>query len=534
MNALISPPRGSARPSAKVERTQQAYSWPAPTGGMVANGNIAVSQPGTAYWLENWFCTATSIILRRGKVKKADVGGNGDPVRSLFTYQAGIVRRLFAANDTGTYDITASGTPSVAFACTDGNWVTVQMQASDGSMYLRGVNGTDTPFVFDGTDFDTTPALTFPGGESVTPEQLNYVWTYKQRLFFIQKETLDAWYLPAGQIGGELTKFSLGGLMRLGGHLVMGATWSRDTGSGLAAVCAFFSSEGEVAIYQGENPAEVQSWSLVGVYRIGKPLGPHSMIEAGGDLVIATDIGFIPLSRALDTDYAILGTQAVSENIVDLWNEEADLRSAGNWNAALWSSKQMVVVALPTVNDQPPRWLVTNAKTRGWSIYSGWSATCLAVLGNELFFGSEDGFVYTAEVSGMDDGNAYTGICLMSFDQMGTPGYKTASMMRAVFRGPYEVREKIVDRVDFDTSFPSPPSASQVTSDDAVWGDAEWGDAEWASSGTDRSTFQRWRAVHGGGEVHAPLVMVTSGSNVPADVELVRVDATFTSGEMVT
>lgn len=535
MSVRISPPRGTARPTSASPRALQSYSWPSPSLGLVANGNIAAPQPGTAYVLENWRCTATGVAIRRGKEKNATID---TPVKALFAYQAGTVAKHFASSDTAIYDITTVADPddvitgTGAHSCTSGKWVVIQTQASDGSTYLRGVNGTDTPFLYDGTSFATSPALTFasPDG-SKDPSVLSYVWSHKQRLYFIEKETLDAWYLPVGQISGELVKFSLGGLFKLGGTLVMGSTWSRDTGSGLNAMCAFFSSEGEVAIYQGDNPGDIASWSLVGVFRAGKPLGPKSMMDAGGDLLIATDIGFPPLSRALDTDFAILGSAALSESIIDLWNQEVDLRSA-DWNVAFWSRQQMVVVALPTVNDQPPKWLICNAKTKAWSVYSGWSATCLSVFDDWLFFGDEDGKIFRAETTGLDDGRAYTATCLPSFDQMGTPGYKTVSMLRAVFRGPNPVRAKVVDRSDYDVTIPPAPPASPVSSS-STWGDAEWGSSDWAKAGIERRVFQQWKSAYGGGEVHAPLVMVTSGANVPLDDELIRIDGVFTPGEVV-
>jgi hypothetical protein len=115
---------------------------------------------------------------------------------------------------------------------------------------------------------------------------------------------------------------------------------------------------------------------------------------------------------------------------------------------------------------------------------------------------------------------------------MGVPGYKTVSMLRAVFRGPNKPREKVVDRSDYDASIPTSPASSPVSSS-STWGDAVWGESQWAKAGIERLVFQQWRAAYGGGEVHAPLVMVTSGANVPLDDELIRVDATFTGGELV-
>lgn len=558
MNVRISPARGSARPTSAVQSTQQTFSWPAPTRGLVANGNIAVTQPGAAYILDNFRCTATGVVLRRGRQRYSTLPG---PVRSIFSYQAGNLNRLFATTDETIFDITNVPSPLNwslgtddwtlgegegvdeytlgldaldgldAYTNTNGKWVVIQTQASSGDNWLIGANGSDPVFLYDGTDFSDA-TLTFGEGETVTSDDLSFVWSYKNRVFFIEKESLNAWYLPVGQIQGELARFSLGGQFRLGGELIMGATWSRDTGSGMAAVCAFFSSEGEVAIYQGSNPGEATDWGIVGVYRIGRPLGPKSIMEAGGDLFIATDIGLIPLSRALAADFAILGTEAVSESIIDLWSNEVAARIGNDWNVSFWSAKQQVIVALPTTADNPVRWLVANAKTKGWSTYSGWDASCVHVFRDRCFFGSSDGGVFLADSSGNDDGAAYTGTCLPAFDQMGVVGYKTASMLRDVWRGPYPFISKITNRVDYDETVPPAPSAVNITLA-SIWGDAVWGESEWGSSGLMREIKQQWKVSYGGGEVHSPLVQVTSASNAPLDAELIRIDAIFTTGHVV-
>lgn len=526
----VRPARGQSRQTAQKPPMQKAYSWPAPTRGLVANGNLAVSQPGTAVLMENFWPTATGIITRRGSETHNTLAAG--PVRALFSYTSGTIGKMFAANDAQITDVTIAGSPTDQLACTNGDWITAQYQSSDGTTYLRGVNGSDTPFVYDGSSFSTTPALTFPGGSSVVPQSLNFTWVYKNRFFFIQKESLDAWYLPVGQIGGELARFSLGGLFKLGGSLVMGATWSRDTGSGMNAMCAFFSSEGEVAIYQGDNPGDSATWGLVGVFRAGKPRGRRSIMDAGGDLLTATDVGMVPLSTALEKDFAILGNEALSEGIVDLWNEEVANRASNDWNVTFWSTRQMVVVSLPTVSDRRVLWLACNARTRAWTTFTGWDATCVHVFNDRLFFGDASGNVVEANVSGMDNGQPFTATCIPSFDQMDAPGWKTVHQLRAVMRGPNPVDVSATVQSEYDINIPAAPSASAVPGV-SVWGDAEWGLDVWASSETTKYIYQDWVSAFGAGEVHAPCIQTTSGSIGPLDAELIRVDAVFTQGQIV-
>lgn len=175
--------RKPARETAAKQRIYQGYSFPGPTLGWVSDHNLAMSQPGGAFVLENVFPTATGGRIRRGCAEHA---GLTDPVKSLFTFEYGTTAKLFAATDAEISDITISGSPTSAHSCTNGAWVTAQYTSSDGNNYVRGVNGADTPFVYNGTAFSTTPALTFPSGSTVSDESLSFTWVYKNRFFFIQ------------------------------------------------------------------------------------------------------------------------------------------------------------------------------------------------------------------------------------------------------------------------------------------------------------------------------------------------------------
>jgi hypothetical protein len=189
----------------------QFTSFPAPTGGLVSNRNLAMARgpdmpPGAAV-LENMFPTATGVVLRRGSSRWATMDDDA-PVKSLFTYTFGGQREMFAATDAGIWAVNTetgttplSGTPE--HAATNGDWNVIQFSTA-GGVFLIGVNGTDAAFLYDGTDFDAT-TITFPSGSTLTTADLSYVWVYKERIWFLQKGSLDAWYLPVDQIGGELT-----------------------------------------------------------------------------------------------------------------------------------------------------------------------------------------------------------------------------------------------------------------------------------------------------------------------------------------
>lgn len=529
------------RPAPRVKpRLARPKSFPAPVHGWIANTNLATpnarwrdgSPLAGATLLENWLPTATGIRMRGGSQKYATVGDQSSQVSSIFSYVAGSTEKLFCSDDAGIYDISSPAdpdTPAVAEvgSLTGGQWSFVQF-ATSGGIFLRGVNGADTPLVYDGSAWATTPAIT-----GVTPENLSFLWSFKNRLFFIQKNTLDAWYLPVDSIGGAAVKFPLGGVFTRGGSLLFGASWSLDENAGLSASCVFVTSEGEVAVYKGSDPGDATDWSLVGVYRIGKPRGPKAFIRAGGDLVIATDIGFVPLSQAIQKDLAALSPNAVSYPIEVAWNEAVADRSAGDWHCEVWPAKQMVLVALHNGAGDQPQMFSANARTGAWGLITGWNGKCLHVLGERCFFGSTAGTVIEAEVTGGDQEVSYTAVCVPLFDPLKTPAsIKTGLQARAVLRAPAVLEAKLSLQKDYVINLPNSPDEAPIIND-SVWGGATWGQSQW-SAPAQKSTFLPWRSVPGSGYALSVAVQISSGSVPPPDVDLVQIDLLYDLGDVVT
>ncbi|HEY8343314.1 MAG TPA: hypothetical protein VIK75_10050 [Calditerricola sp.] len=619
--------------------------WPAPTGGWVANRNIARPSDGGlpqgAAILDNIFPTATGATLRRGKELYATLGDGTQDARALFSYVAGNNQKLFGATDTTIYDITnissaenwtlateqddvletsdgdtigdnsTEGHFEVLEGLTSGDWSVIQF-ATTGGIYLVGVNGADTGFIYDGEEFypnvpggvwalaydsgtaaftvgetltggtsgatakiykivgddasgtlwltdidgefeddetitdpeggeatadgvpvNLVPGIAFPEGVDLTTADLVYVWAYKSRLWFVQKDSLDAWYLPVDQIGGTLTRFPLGGVFGRGGSLLFGNGWSLDSGAegGLSEQCVFISTEGEVAVYQGLSPSDTDTWSKVGVYRIGRPLGKRAWIRAGADMVIASSIGFVPLSQALQRDIAALSPSAVSYPIEDAWNEATRRRGLEDWCCEIWPEAQMVCVAPPHTTDTEGVMFVANARTGAWARFTNWHAACMEVFQGQLYFGSTEGRVYAAMRTGYDDGEAYTGIYMPLFEDLGSPAFlKTPGLGRAVVRAMAPVNVVVSLHVDFDQKLPSGPDASPVNAENA-WGIGRWGQAVWG--GTEPAALsQQWQSVGGAGYVVSLAAQVTSGSLAPLDAEIIRLEITYTTADI--
>lgn len=558
-------------PARSKPQTSEMFAFPAARDGWIANQSLA--QPNArkadgspllgASVLDNMYPAADGPILMRGSSTYATLGAGEAPTRSLFVYNVGSVDKMFASTDTAIYDITTVLSPinmligagddnvlgtedddilgvssteglDVVTGQTGGNWVSIQF-ATAGGTYLRLVNGADTPLVYDGTDFDTFPALTFASpDEAKSPSTLNFVWAYKQRLFFVENDSLDAWYLPVDQVGGELVKLPLGGIFQKGGRLLFGASWSLDAGNqgGLSEQCIFVTTEGEVAVFQGANPSSAADWSKVGVYQIGRPRGNKAWVRDGGDLIIASSIGYVRLSQAVSRELAALGPTAVSYPIETAWNRAVEDRSEP-WACEIWASKQMAVVALPTPSSAVPEMFVANVRTGAWGRRLNWDATCLVIFRERMFYGTPVGTVVEANVTGLDQGSAYTGTCVPLFNDLGTPAsLKITELVRAVGITPVSAGVQVSMQVDYVVNLPSDPAALPVPSG-SQWGNATWGAFNWGDSSVAKPQ-QRWETRPGYGYAFAPAVQVTSGSLVPLDYQLVRVEITFQTSSIVT
>jgi hypothetical protein len=510
----------------------RAKNFPAPRRGWIRNENLAKSKPEGASLLDNWFPTTTGARVRRGKTKRATIGA-GSPVGAIMAYVNGITKKLFAANDTAIYDITAVADAAVSPAASVSGLASGEigytMFANAGGNYLIFVNGHDARQIFDGTSWSTLPAITGPTAA------LSHVWTFKQRQFFVELNTMNAWYLPVDALGGVATLLPLGGVFKLGGSLLFGATWSYGAGSGLNESCVFVTTEGEVAIYEGTDPSTAATWGLKGVYRIGRPLGRRAILKGGGDLAIATDIGLIPLSQAIAIDVAAIGGQAVSAPIEAEWLiEVSQRRSQYFWSVEMWPTQQMAVVAMPTYGTLPAICFVVNVRTGAWARYTGWDTHCVGLYVDRLFFGSIDGKIYEAEVGGSDDGAIYTASYVGLFDEFGSPGAsKTACMARATFLTTSVTAAQLSVSVDYIVSLPAAPSVGPVPASPNNWDQGLWNQAIWGDVIT-KTREATWQSVNGAGSALAPAIQISIGGTFEPQIDLVEFDFTYEVGTVGT
>jgi hypothetical protein len=491
-------------------------------------------------WVVTQFATTGGVYL---------IGVNGEDDGFIYdgdTFYPNVADGVWRLDyDAETAPFTAGQTlTGGTSAATAAIWKVVDAGAT-GYLLLTGITGgpfQDNETITDGAGGSATAngvvVSAAPGMDfgDFTSADMTFVWPYKNRLYFVQKDTLSAWYLDVDAVGGTATEFPMGGVFANGGSLLFGARWSLESGGegGLSDQNVFVSSNGEVAIYQGDNPSDAATWKIVGVYRIGTPLGKRAYIRGGGDLAIATTVGLVPLSKAISLDVTALNVATVSYKIADAWTEAVTMRGDSGWQSLIWAEGKMAVVAPPDlVGSSFPVWFVSNTETGAWGRFTNWQGLCLETFQGQLYFGSPDGKVFKANVGGLDDGAPYSGVVVPLFEDMDTPASaKIGTTGRPMTRANTNVIDRLDMLTDYSLSLPPAPDATPLTGTN-TWGDGIWGQSQWGAV-TPTVIGAKWRSIGGMGSVLAPCYQVTSGSVAPIDVELIDIDTLHTTAEAVT
>lgn len=517
------------------KRTSGTKIFPAPTRGWVRNDNISNPKPGGAEVLDNFFPTPEGCRMRKGSDLHATIDA---AVTTLAVYEAGVISKLFATDETSIYDITSPASDTVVPTAdvtskTSGDWSWAQFAAGGGA-YLIGVNGHDDMEQYTGSAWRTVNNGSSPAITGVNTSALSHVWPFKSRLFFIEGGTMSAWYLDTLSVTGSATELPLGSVFPSGGSLLFGATWSLDSGAGLDDVCLFFTDQGEIAVYEGTDPDSADTWALVGVYRIGKPLHKNAWFRAGGDIAVVTVDGIVPVSAALKQDRASLKGVAITYPIEEAWRQIVSSRGAGAFpfSVTLWHSETMLVVGIPTYGSFDPVCFVANARTGAWARYTGWDTRCLAVYDDKLYFGTGDGTIVQGEVTGADQSEIYSAIVIPRFDPLGSADEKTAIHARIIARANNSFTPQLFANSDYRVDVPTPFSADP-DDDPNVWGTGIWDESTWGTTSETKSRLSEWQAVAANGQALAPGLQITSGRVIAPDVELIAIHLQYEVGEVM-
>ena len=483
---------------------------PAPVGGWNARDPISAMPPTDAVILDNLIPDAGYVRLRSGTTLHATIQAGGD-VLSLFSWRGGAAvtsHVLFGATTAAIYDISAGGTIASASltVASSGKFSHTMITTSAGSyLYVCDTAGGVTPRYFDGSAW-TTSGFT---GSGLTTSNLTFVAMHMNRLWFVEKYTNNAWYAPTSSISGTLTKFPIP--FKQGGYLEMIVSWSRDGGSGPDDYIAFISSNGEIAVYAGTDPASSTTSALIGVFTTAKifpvtggTAQPNFAIKAGGDVAIMTRLGVAGLSQLLPT--ATSGTSQVS-----ITDKIARAYQANSFTYAAieeFPEEALVFInakaGLDTDDSEVSVQFVLNTKTNVWCRFTGMDAFCLhrwegSTLANipSLFMGRSSGAIYRYHQTRSPD--LVQARLVHAFNDFGTSARKRFLQARPRLHMTVAQAPPVSMCLDYTPTLPTSTTITDASSTTP----SKWLEANWH---TDLAAVNNWQGVSGVGFAGAPAM----------------------------
>ncbi|MCK9988637.1 MAG: hypothetical protein AzoDbin1_05109, partial [Azoarcus sp.] len=451
------------------------------------------------------------IALSDGYVQSVNFEAAGG--QYLLAVNGADALRLF---DGTTWRAIGAGTGAIASGTAAGVLATIT--TADPHNLLSGDGVTiagATPGAYNGTytvtvtapDAFTYTAGAAPGG----PMTVLGTWTYGgigitglptsqlagiavscQRVWFVEKDALSAWYLPVGQIGGALTEFPVGQVFPRGGRLIAIGTWTIDGGDGSDDYTVFVSSGGELAVYKGTDPSNAATFGKVGVYYVGEPLGRNCLCKYGGDLLVLCQNGLFPLSKALQSA-VINRAAALTAKIDTAFTEAASLYGQNpGWQAVVYPGGNLLLVNIPVTGAYTLQY-VMNTITGSWCVFSGLFASSWLVFGGKLHFASD------TKIARAWEGTSDFGAAIVGKAQQAYTAFGVASRQKHVklVRPLINVDGSVTLQMGFDVDYAANSFASVTNATVALgyaWDGAstKWDEVTWAA---DTEAKRDWATV---------------------------------------
>ncbi len=498
----------------------QTVSVAAPIGGWNARDALGAMDPLDAVTLTNFWPGTNSVILRNGYTKFAT--GITGTVQTIFAYSSGTSNQLFAAAVDSIYDVTNGGAVGAAdvTGLSSAKFQYINMTTTGGS-YLMCVNGVDKLRTYDGSawhkDGDGSP-YNITGVDTANCANITL---FKNRVWLIENGSLKAWYLPINSIGGAAVSLDMTSLVQYGGYIMAGMTWTLDAGYGMDDYLAFITSNGEVVVWRLTDPTTPSGISMTGLWKVGSPIGRRCWLKYGGDLLMITQDGVVPMSGSLQSSR--LDPRVSITNKIQYAVSQAVSNYGQNfgWSLLYYPKENQLIMNVPIATGQEQQY-VMNTITKSWCNFTGWSANCWEIFQDDPYFGG-DGYVGKAWNGTVDHTSNINGFALQSFQNYGSATQKQCKMIRyhLLSNGTPAIFGNV--NVDYNLADQS-AQLSFSTSPYGVWDSGLWDVAYW---GGGLNPTADWQGTTGIGYSFAPtLNTATQG----IELQWVATDLVFEAG----
>lgn len=388
---------------------------PSSQGGLNLKDSLDAMDIRYAVQMDNILPDTNRDVLRSGCRQISTTAAN-----TLMTFNKKGKETLLCAAGGNIYRLDGSATVLLKSGLKGDNWQYCSYTDGGGNVNTIMTNATADNVL---RVYDNAGTLTAVNAYN-SASFLNSPCAYKNRMYFAVNDSLTVKYSAVQAIAGDLTTLNLSGIFKQGGRIVNIANWTQNAGNGMSNLLCIFTSEGEVAVYGGLSP-ESEDWELAGVFRISKPIGFNCTCQLGGDLVVITQDGYLPLSEVLSQDRA--NRVEISDKINPIV-EGKDFNA--RWGIYWYSKRGWLIINAPSTDtgcQHEQHILVRN--TGGWCRFVGWDAFNFATLNDGLYFCNGTG-IFLADTGTTDNGKRITYYLQKAYTQLDIPEVKQVLLVK--------------------------------------------------------------------------------------------------------
>jgi hypothetical protein len=379
--------------------------------------------------------------------------------------------------------ITASGASPAEY---NGTFVITKTGASTFTYKMASAPATNATVV---------GSYTITGITGVNSNTFVNVNLFKNRLYFCQNNSLQFWYLDVEAISGAATNFALGAFYRNGGYLQAMGTWTLDAGYGVDDFAVFVTSMGEILVYQGFNPSDPANWAMKGLWQMGQTFARRCFFKWGGDLLLLTQDGLVPLTAALQSDRLDPRINLTDKIFYAVSLAASQYATNFGWQIQYMAAENMLILSIPT-NDGMEQY-VMHTITKSWARFTGIQAYCWCVSGDQTMHFGGQGFVGSFYDSFSDNGTNIVGNCQQAYSYFDSRGQqKRFTLVRPILQTDNGLPTVLCGiSTDFDTQ----PLTNQISFNPSIintgiWDTSKWDQANW---GGGLVTTKNWQGVSG-------------------------------------
>ena len=414
----------------------------------------------------------------------------------------------------GTGNLTATLTTAVAHGLITGNRITVSGATPtqfNGTYVVTVTGATTLTYTMasapsgNATVVGTYSVIGITGINSNTFINVNL---FKNRLFFTEKNSMNVWYLDVDSIGGLAEVLPYGSIARNGGFVQAVGTWTLDAGQGADDYFVVVTNMGEVIVINGTDPTSADTWVLKGVWQMGQTFSRRCFFKWGGDLLLLTQDGIVPLSAALQSSRLDPRVNITDKIYYAVSQAATQYYDNFGWQINYFASENMLIFNVPVTGGTQQ--YVMHTITKSWANFTNLEASCWEVSGKEGMYFGGNGYVAKFYDGFSDAGNNINATAQQAYNYFDARGQlKRFTMLRPIIQSDNAVPTFAIGlNIDFDNNNVNGTltfNPSNLTT--GRWDSATWDEDVWGGGLT---TTKYWQGVTGIG--YAAAINLTSAS----------------------